>query len=484
MSYRNSLLDRFIALTTAHATSGNATTTTTTLPERLLPFLNVGDEISTIVIFDLAIIMVIAAVMAAISFRLKQPMILGYIIAGIVIGPFTPPFPLVGHIDTINLLAELGIIMLLFVIGTEFPVSKLRSLGRISVVVALSETIITLMIVFYIAQTLGFSYFDSLFLALAMSITSTVVTVRVLEELGMLRDKSSTLILGISIMEDILAVAILAVLQSIAISSANGQEISITAIALSVGIVAAFVGSILTVGSKFMPRIIDRAGKTNDYALLLIVILGLAFGLSFVAIALGLSVATGAFLAGVLVAESKSGAVARIITIPLRDMFAAIFFISMGALMNIALVPAFIVPAIILILVSFASKFLIVAGILSRTHIDNTTTLRTGLGMSAARGELSLVVVKGGQDVGAITSALLPILGVVTIVTTFITPYIIKFGARLSVSKKEEEEEAEEAEAGEGEEEGRREERRRAEEPKQQEREWEREEEEEEKEKE
>jgi monovalent cation:H+ antiporter-2, CPA2 family len=464
------LLDRFIALTAAPAISGNATTTTTatTLPERLLPFLNVSDALPTIVIFDLAIIMVIAAVMAAISFRLKQPMILGYLIAGMVIGPFTPPFPLVGHIDTINLLAELGIIMLLFVIGTEFPVARLRAVGRISVVVALSEAIITLMIVFFIAQTLGFSYFDSLFLALAMSITSTVVTVRVLEELGMIRDKSSTLLLGISIVEDILAVAILAVLQSIATSSANGQEVSIASIALSIGIVAAFVGSILTVGSKFMPRIIDRAGKTNDYALLLIVILGLAFGLSFVAIALGLSVATGAFLAGVLVAESKSGAVARIITIPLRDMFAAIFFISMGALMNIALVPAFIVPAAILILVSFASKFLIVTGILSRTRIDNATAIRTGLGMSAARGELSLVVVKGGQDVGAITGALLPILGVVTIVTTFITPYIIKFGARLSVSKEEEQ-------AGEREEE----ERKRAEEPKQQEREWEREDEEE-----
>ncbi len=469
------MLDRFMALTAAPAISGNATTTTTTtLPERLLPFLNVSDALPAIVIFDLAIIMVIAAVMAAISFRLKQPMILGYLIAGMVIGPFTPPFPLVGHIDTINLLAELGIIMLLFVIGTEFPVARLRAVGRISVVVALSEAIITLMIVFFIAQTLGFSYFDSLFLALAMSITSTVVTVRVLEELGMIRDKSSTLLLGISIVEDILAVAILAVLQSIATSSANGQEVSIASIALSIGIVAAFVGSILTVGSKFMPRIIDRAGKTNDYALLLIVILGLAFGLSFVALALGLSVATGAFLAGVLVAESKSGAVARIITIPLRDMFAAIFFISMGALMNIALVPAFIVPAAILILVSFASKFLIVTGVLSRTRIDNATAIRTGLGMSAARGELSLVVVKGGQDVGAITGALLPILGVVTIVTTFITPYIIKFGARLSVSKEEE------VEAGEGEEE----ERRRAEEPKQQEREWEREDEKEEKEKE
>jgi CPA2 family monovalent cation:H+ antiporter-2 len=186
-----------------------------------------------------------------------------------------------------------------------------------------------------------------------------------------------------------------------------------------------------------MPRIIDRAGKTNDYALLLIVILGLAFGLSFIASGLGLSVAIGAFLAGVLVAESKSSAVARIVTIPLRDMFAAIFFISIGALMDISLIPVFIIPAAILILASFASKFLIVTGILVKAKVDNTTALRTGFGMASAKGELSLVVVKGGQDVGAISASLLPILGVVTIITTFMTPFIIRFSSRINMSKEE-----------------------------------------------
>jgi monovalent cation:H+ antiporter-2, CPA2 family len=140
---------------------------------------------------------------------------------------------------------------------------------------------------------------------------------------------------------------------------------------------------------------------------------------------LGLSVATGAFLAGVLVAESKSASITKTMTVPLRDMFGTIFFISIGALMDISLIPVFIIPAAILILVSFATKFLIVTGILSKAKIDNTTFLRTGLGMVSAKGELSLVVVKGGQDVGAITNSILPILGVVTIVTTFITPFII-----------------------------------------------------------
>lgn len=410
----------------------NHTIDSTTLPSILPPPpLFGGSDLGDLVVMDLAVIMFVAAIMMAITYKLKQPMVIGYILAGMIIGPYTLPFSLVSSIETINLMAELGIIMLLFGVGTEFPIAKLRSIGRVSLVVALSEALGTLMIVFFTAQTLGFSFFDSLFLALALSITSTVVTVRVFEELNLIKDRSSLLVLGITIVEDILAITILAVLQSVA---AAGENLSIVGITISISIVAAFIGSILIVGSRFMPKIIDKASKTNDYALLLIVILGMAFGLSFIASGFGLSVATGAFLAGVLVAESDSAAIARIITTPLRDMFAAIFFISIGALMDISLIPLFIVPAAILILTSFGSKFLIVTGILLKANFDSVTSVRTGLGVSAAKGELSLVVIKGGQDVGAITSSLLPILGIVTIVTTFLAPYIIRFGARLNLS--------------------------------------------------
>jgi len=410
-------------------------------------FFTVNDKPIDFVVQDIAVIMVVAAIMLAITYKLKQPMVIGYLVVGMIIGPYTPPFSLIQSQETLNLFAELGIIMLLFVIGTEFPIAKLRSVGKVSITVALAESLGTLLIVFFIAQNLGFPFYDSLFLGLALSITSTVITVRVLEDVGLIRDKSSTLILGISIVEDILAISILATLQSIVTGGdLSSGEFSIINIIISIATVAAFVGTILIVGSRFMPRIIDRAGRTNDYSLLLIVILSLAFGLSFIAKGFGLSVATGAFLAGVLVAESKSAAVARIITIPLRDMFAALFFISIGALMNVALLTDYIIPAMILILTSFASKFLIVTGILVRLNHDNTTALRTGLGMSAAKGELSLVVAKGGQDVNAISSSILPILGVVTIVTTLITPFIIKVGSRLKLSEPTEEDSRKEKE--------------------------------------
>jgi len=376
--------------------------------------------------------MIVAAIMLIITYKLKQPMVIGYILAGMVIGPYTPPFSLIQSVETVNVFAELGIIMLLFVIGTEFPIAKLKSVSKTSMIVGIPESLGTLLIVFVIAQTLSFSFFDSIFIALAMSITSTVVTIKILEELNILRDSSSVLILGVLIIEDIIAVSTLAILQSTVVAGAD--QVSILQISLSIGVVLAFIGSILILGSKFIPNALDKVGKTNDYALLLIVILGLAFGLAFAARALGLSVVIGAFLAGVLVAESKTAAIAKVITIPLRDVFSALFFISIGALMNISLIPLFIVPAMVLILSSFASKLVIVTGILQLRGYDKSTSLRTALGLSASRGEMSLIIAKGGQDVGAISSSVLPILGVVTVVTTFMAPYIIKLGNKVKFS--------------------------------------------------
>lgn len=385
---------------------------------------------------DFAIIMIVAAIVLLVTYKLKQPMVIGYILVGIIIGPHTPPFSYITDLETINAIAELGIIMLLFVIGTEFPIAKLRSVGQISAIVALSETLGTLIISFVVAQTLNFSYYDSLFIALAMSITSTVITIRVLQELDMVNDQSTTLLLGISIVEDIVAITILGILQSVAIQDISGGgegggEVNILTIAVSLVIVGLFIGGILIFGSRYITPLIDKIGKTNNFALFLLSILGLGFGLSVSAQLLGLSTATGAFLAGVLVAESKSASLARVITVPLRDLFAAVFFISVGMLMEISAIGFFIVPALILVITSFVSKLFIVTGILIKAKYSNITALRAGLGMSMAKGELSLVVVKTGYDSGIITSFLLPLVGVVAMITTFITPYVIKFGKQL-----------------------------------------------------
>jgi len=150
----------------------NPTTMTSSLPQLLSPS-GSSVVVSDTIVQDFAVIMIVAAIMVLLTYKLKQPMVLGYIIAGMIIGPYTPPFPLLQDIDTINIFAELGIIMLLFVIGTDFPIQKLRSVGRISIVVASAESIGTLLFTVIVGQHLGFSSFDAIFIALAMSITST-----------------------------------------------------------------------------------------------------------------------------------------------------------------------------------------------------------------------------------------------------------------------------------------------------------------------
>ncbi|MFB5599619.1 MAG: cation:proton antiporter [Nitrososphaeraceae archaeon] len=404
------------------------------LPGAVFNSLSVPELSSEFIVQDFAFIMIIAAIMLFITHKLKQSMVIGYLLAGMIIGPYTPPFSLIQNVETVNVFAELGIIMLLFVIGIEFPIAKLKQIGKISMIVGLTESIGTMLITFFVAQNLGFSVFDSMFLALAMSITSTVVTIKVLEEMGKIKERSSILILGVLIVEDIIAITALAILQSIAVAS-DTEDISIIPISISIAIAIVFIGSILILGSRFLPTLIDKIGKTNDYALLLIVILGLAFGLSFIANVLGLSVVIGAFLAGVLVAESKSATIAKVITIPLRDVFSALFFISIGALVNVSVIPMFIIPAMILILTAFGTKLILVLAILSKSKFDNIERLRAGLGLATAKGEMSLVIAKGGQDVGAITSSVLPILSVVTIITSFACPYVIRFAQNIGSSK-------------------------------------------------
>ena len=383
-------------------------------------------------LLDFSIIMIVAGAMAMLSYRFKQPMVIGYIGAGMIIGPHTPPFSLVFNLDVLNLFAEIGIVLLLFVVGTEFPIEKLRKIGRKAFLIALSEASGTFVAGYVVGQNvLGFPFFDSLFLALAISVTSTVIVMRVLEELGMIKDESSVLILGVAIIEDIIVISMLAILQSV--GSIGG--LSFADVGISVAITLAFIAGVLGVGSKIVPRLVDYVSRTNQHDVLVVVILALVFGLSFIAYQLGISVAAGAFFAGVLIAESKSHSVSRVLATPIRDMFAALFFVSVGALMDISLLPLFLVPALILIAVSLVAKFLTVYLAAKSQGFSKLTSLRAGIGLSSSGGELALVVAKGGADIGVTSSFLLPMVGAMTIITTFISPYIIKFGWKFAESR-------------------------------------------------
>ena len=390
---------------------------------------------------DFAIVMVIASVMALIFYKIKQPMVIGYIAAGMLIGPYTPPFSLITHPEVVNLLAEIGIVLLLFVVGLEYPIAKLKSVGKKALIIATTEAFGTLALGYVVGQAMGLAFFDSLFLALSISVTSTVIVMRVLEELGMIKDKAAVLLLGVAVIEDIIIVSILAVLQSVA----STGSLSIQEVGISVGLVLAFIGGALFIGSKTVPKFVDLIGRTNHHDLILVAVLGVAFGLSFIANLIGVSVAAGAFFAGVLVAESKSHAIARVLSMPLRDMFAALFFVSVGALMDVRMLPLFIAPALILIATSFGAKFATVYFSAKLLGTDKKTSLKSGFALSASGGELALVTAKGGADVGATSAFILPMVGTMTIITTFLSPYVIKFGWKLAnrIKQKESDEEGE-----------------------------------------
>ncbi|MGI9011642.1 MAG: cation:proton antiporter [Nitrososphaeraceae archaeon] len=387
----------------------------------------VGIEIGQI-IQDFSVIMIVASAMAFISFRFKQPLVIGYIIAGIIIGPHTPPFSLILNLDILNLFAEMGIILLLFIVGMEFPIEKLRRIGKKALTIALSEAFGTFVIGFSVSFfILNFPFFDSAFVALAISVTSTVIIMKVLEELDIIKEEASYIILGVAIMEDIIIISMLAVLQSVSTSG----DLSIVDILISISITLAFIFGVLLLGSKIIPKLINFIGKFHQHEVLLLVVLGVAFGLSFLSYQIGISVATGAFFAGVLVAESKVHAVTRILATPIRDMFGAIFFVSVGALMDMSLLYVFIIPAVFLVIVSISAKFLTVFISAKSQGFSSVTSMKAAFGLSSSGGELALVVAKGGVDTGLTSAFLLPMIGAMTIITTFISPYMIKLGWRV-----------------------------------------------------
>jgi CPA2 family monovalent cation:H+ antiporter-2 len=376
------------------------------------------------VIQDLAVVLVVALGMALLSYLLRQPLVIGYILAGIIIGPYTPPFSFLTHPEVLNLFAEIGIVFLLFAIGLDFPIAKLRSVGRPAIVIAIIESLGTFLLGFLVAVALGLPRFDCLFLGLAISVTSTVILSRILEELGVLQEDATKLVLGIAVVEDVVVVSVLAVLQSLAVTG----SVALLTVALSLLLVGAFIAGTIVLGSRSIPRLVDAVARTDRPDLLVLAILSVAFGLSIVASLIGISVATGAFLAGVLVADSKSQSRASVLVTPLKSLFGAIFFVSMGALMNLGLLPAYFVPISILLATAYFAKYALVYVAARSQRLPIVTSRRAASSFSALGGELALVVAKGGADVGVTSAFVLPMIGTMTLVTAFLSPYIVRRG--------------------------------------------------------
>ena len=402
-------------------------------------------------ITDLAFIMIIGAVVTLAFFKIRQPLIIGYLFAGMLIGPLSPFWAwilpeggpstslegvgILSDISSFSLFAEIGVILLLFVIGIEFPYAKIKNIGRVAVGVGTIGLFSTLGAIFYTASALGLQFMDALFIAAALSISSTAIIVKLLEEMGRIKKESSILVLGILIVEDVIAVILISSLQSIALVGTVSIESIIAVVAVAIVLI---VGT-FTVGTRVIPPLIDRVASAERREILLLSVLGVCFGYALLANIVGLSVAIGAFLAGVLVAESKSAEVAKLLSSPIKDMFVAIFFISVGALMDVSQLENYIFVAIALIAVATGMKFggNLIGNFIFRQR--RAKALRSAFTLAAPRGEFSIIIVKVGVDMGVVSSFLFPLIGIISIITAFLSPYLIKAGDKIipAVEKKE-----------------------------------------------
>jgi len=392
---------------------------------------------------DLAIIMILAAIVTLAFFKIRQPLIIGYLFAGMLIGPLSPLWTsilpqngssgpaagigILSDISALNLFADIGVILLLFVIGIEFPFAKIRSIGRVAVGAGTLGLFVTLGVVFLAASALGLNFMDSLFIAAALSISSTAIIVKILQDSGKIKKESSILILGILIVEDVIAVILIASLESVALAG----TVSIESVVLVAVVAGGLIVGTFTVGRRVIPPLIDKVASAQNREILLLSVLGVCFGYALLANVVGLSVAIGAFLAGVLVAESKSSEVSKILSSPIKDMFVAIFFVSVGALMDVTQLEDYIFIAIALIAVTIAMKF--GGNLLGTTafRMGKSKSLRSAFALSAPRGEFSIVIVKVGVDMGVVSAFLFPLIGLITIITAFISPFLIRVGDKI-----------------------------------------------------
>ncbi|HEX2614602.1 MAG TPA: cation:proton antiporter [Nitrososphaera sp.] len=374
---------------------------------------------------DLGYLLLICSAVGALAYIFKQPMILGFLIAGILIGPFGP-FSLIKDIDMLNNFSDIAIVLLLFGVGLSFPLRQLRAIGKIGTGIAVIEVLVMLALGFVVGSILGWSFYDSMFLAAALSISSTAIIVKVLEDMGKLESTSAVLMIGVLVIEDLVAIVIISAMHSGIVSG----SFEFTQLLSTIGRIGLFIGGTIAAGVLVMPKLFSLIAKLERYEVTIMFALGTAFGLAFLSYELGFSAATGAFLAGVIIAGSKFSEQISTIISPTKEIFTAIFFVTIGALMDLSLISMYWVPVAIITVVTVFGK---IGGVYAGVRLFGfDKQFAIGIGLSMAQlGEFSFIVLKTGQDLGVISSMLFPIIGMAVALTTFIGPMLVKLGNRV-----------------------------------------------------
>lgn len=371
---------------------------------------------------DLALILVTGAITTLIFKKIKQPLVLGYIIAGLLVGPHFSITPTVADKENIETLAEIGVIFLLFSLGLEFSFKKLIRVGGASTITAFTEIIFIVVAGYLAGKWMGWSKMDSVFLGGMLASSSTTIIIRAFEEMGVKTKRYANVVFGVLVVEDIVVILLMVLLSTMAVSQQfEGGELLKTVLKLLFFLALWFI-----MGIFLLPTLLKKAKNLINDETLLILSIGLCLGMVILATKVGFSAELGAFIMGSIFAETTSAEKVEHIIKPVKDLFGAVFFISVGMMIDPAAMIEYKWPVIIVTLLTVFGKLFstTLGAILSGQPLKQSVQV----GMSMAQiGEFAFIVATLGLNLGVISNFLFPVAVGASAITTFTTPYLIKY---------------------------------------------------------
>ncbi len=373
-------------------------------------------------IADLALILITGAITTLLFRKIKQPLVLGYIIAGFFVGPHLSITPTVADNDNIKTLAEIGVIFLLFSLGLEFSFKKLLRVGGAASITAFVEIAFITVTGYILARWMGWSFMDSLFLGGMLASSSTTIIIRAFDELGIKTKQYVRVVFGVLVVEDIVVILLMVLLSTMAVSKQfQGMELLFTVTKLLFFLALWFLAGIF-----LLPTFLKKAKKLLDDEALLILSIGLCLGMVVVATQVGFSAELGAFIMGSIMAETTSAEKVEHIIKPVKDLFAAVFFVSVGMMIDPQAIVQYGWPVLwITLLTLFGKLFSTTLGaLISGQPLKQSVQV----GMSMAQiGEFAFIVATLGLSLGVTSDFIFPVVVGASAITTFTTPYMIKF---------------------------------------------------------
>lgn len=371
---------------------------------------------------DLALILIVAAFVVLIFRKIKQPLVLGYIIAGFLVSPNFKIFPSIVDSENIKTLAEIGVIFLLFSLGLEFSFKKLMNVGGSASVTAFIEIIFITVSGYFTAKLLGWSTMDSLFLGGMLASSSTTIIIRAFDELGVKTKNFAKTVFGVLVVEDIVVILLMVLLSTIAVT----KEFEGIQILFTVAKLLFFLSLWFLLGIFLLPTFLKKIKHLVDEEILLILSIGLCLGMVLLATNVGFSAELGAFVMGSIIAETTLAEKVEHTLKPVKDLFGAVFFVSVGMMINYDAMITYAWPIFIVTLLTLFGKM--VSSTLGALVSGQPLKQSVQVGMSMAQiGEFAFIVATLGLSLGVISDFLFPVAVGVSAITTFTTPYLIKF---------------------------------------------------------